>query len=602
MAKKDFGRRLMPEYLLKYSEELQKNHPDPSASWGGGGGGGDYTAGEGIDITGDVISIDEEVVAKKTDIPDVSDFVTDTDLNTALADYELKSEAFSGSYDDLTDKPTLATVATTGDYDDLLNKPTIPTVPSVLSAFTNDVGYITGITSADVVTALGYTPGTSNFSGDYDDLSDKPTIPDSTSDLVNDSGFITGITSTMIANALGYTPGTSNFSGSYNDLTDKPTIPTVNNPTITFTQGGTTKGTITLNQSTNQTIALDAGGTSSAANVTKALLHISENSGSWNIVLDSSVDMDSILQMLTFVEVEETTYNPTTTTVHELTNISLEELSTNVVKFKFIEDMPLANYIESRTVYLTVDWTATPTTYTWSDYSVVQVNYPTVTSLPWSSITGKPTFATVATSGSYNDLSDKPTIPDTSNFVTTNTTQTITGYKTFTDKIKLTDIFNGLDLEIKNSASLIGFSYNSRDFELPVTKPGNPGSPYILATTDDIPTVNDATITFTQGGVSKGSITLNQAGNQTIALDAGGGTVAWDDITNKPTFATVATSGSYADLSNKPSIPSTASSTSTSTVTPTTQTLIFTLDDDSTVTVNVMTGATVATTTTTTLS
>ena len=37
-------------------------------------------------------------------------------------------------------------------------------------------------------------------------------------------------------------------------------IPTVNNPTITFTQGGTTKGTITLNQSTNQTIAFDAGG------------------------------------------------------------------------------------------------------------------------------------------------------------------------------------------------------------------------------------------------------------------------------------------------------------------------------------------------------
>jgi hypothetical protein len=49
-------------------------------------------------------------------------------------------------------------------------------------------------------------------------------------------------------------------SGSYNDLSNKPTIPTVNNPTITFTQGGTTKGTITLNQSSNQTIAFDAGG------------------------------------------------------------------------------------------------------------------------------------------------------------------------------------------------------------------------------------------------------------------------------------------------------------------------------------------------------
>lgn len=49
-------------------------------------------------------------------------------------------------------------------------------------------------------------------------------------------------------------------TGSYSDLLNKPTIPTVNNPTITFTQGGTTKGTITLNQSGDQTIALDAGG------------------------------------------------------------------------------------------------------------------------------------------------------------------------------------------------------------------------------------------------------------------------------------------------------------------------------------------------------
>ena len=52
-------------------------------------------------------------------------------------------------------------------------------------------------------------------------------------------------------------------SGSYNDLSNKPTIPTVNNPTITFTQGGVTKGSFTLNQATDDTIALDAGGGSS---------------------------------------------------------------------------------------------------------------------------------------------------------------------------------------------------------------------------------------------------------------------------------------------------------------------------------------------------
>lgn len=42
------------------------------------------------------------------------------------------------------------------------------------------------------------------------------------------------------------------------------------------------------------------------------------------------------------------------------------------------------------------------------------------TSVPWSGVTGKPTFATVATSGSYNDLTNKPTIPSLSGYVTQN--------------------------------------------------------------------------------------------------------------------------------------------------------------------------------------
>lgn len=46
-----------------------------------------------------------------------------------------------------------------------------------------------------------------------------------------------------------------------------------------------------------------------------------------------------------------------------------------------------------------------------------------LTSVPaqtWASITGKPTFATVATSGSYNDLTNKPTIPSLSGYATQN--------------------------------------------------------------------------------------------------------------------------------------------------------------------------------------
>jgi hypothetical protein len=52
-----------------------------------------------------------------------------TQSNTAALDFiKNKPQLFSGSYDDLTNAPTLATVATSGSYDDLTDLPTIPTL------------------------------------------------------------------------------------------------------------------------------------------------------------------------------------------------------------------------------------------------------------------------------------------------------------------------------------------------------------------------------------------------------------------------------------------------------------------------------------------
>ena len=45
----------------------------------------------------------------------------------------------------------------------------------------------------------------------------------------------------------------SQFSGNYNDLTNKPTIPTVNNATLTIQKNGTTVQTFTANASSNAT-------------------------------------------------------------------------------------------------------------------------------------------------------------------------------------------------------------------------------------------------------------------------------------------------------------------------------------------------------------
>ena len=58
----------------------------------------------------------------------------------------------------------------------------------------------------------------------------------------------------------------------------------------------------------------------------------------------------------------------------------------------------------------------TDTTGKWLSRATADLSYKAITYVPsWSEITGKPTFATVATTGSYNDLINKPTIPDNNN-------------------------------------------------------------------------------------------------------------------------------------------------------------------------------------------
>jgi hypothetical protein len=197
---------------------------------------------------------------------------------------------FSGDYNDLTNAPTIPTVPTnvsdfandagyitgytetdpqftssvaagitaadttnwnnhfSGDYNDLTNAPTIPTVPTNVSEFANDAGYITGYTETDPqftssvaagITAADTTNWNNHFSGDYNDLTNAPTIPTvptNVSEFANDAGYITGYTETdpqfTSSVAAGITAAdttnwNNHFSGDYNDLTNAPTIPTV---------------------------------------------------------------------------------------------------------------------------------------------------------------------------------------------------------------------------------------------------------------------------------------------------------------------------------------------------------------------------------------
>lgn len=84
-----------------------------------------------------------------------------TSVSTAKTNLGLAAVASTGSYTDLSDKPTLFSGAYSdltgmptlfsGAYADLTGKPTIPTVPTNVSAFTNDSGYLTSYTETDPV-------------------------------------------------------------------------------------------------------------------------------------------------------------------------------------------------------------------------------------------------------------------------------------------------------------------------------------------------------------------------------------------------------------------------------------------------------------------
>ena len=94
-----------------------------------------------------------------------------------------------------------------------------------------------GISASEIRDVIGLgTAATINFDGAYSSLSGLPTIPSNNNQLTNGAGYITGITSSMVTTALGFTPynnsnpsGFTSFSGAYADLSGKPTIPTNTN-------------------------------------------------------------------------------------------------------------------------------------------------------------------------------------------------------------------------------------------------------------------------------------------------------------------------------------------------------------------------------------
>ena len=145
-----------------------------------------------------------------------TDETVNIEVPTATSELTNDSGFITGvSWNDVSNKPSFATVATSGSYNDLSNKPTIPTVNNATLTIQKNG------TNVATFTSNSNTDVTANIS-----------VPTKTSDLTNDSGFLTGVTWNDVNNKPSF--ATVATSGSYNDLSNKPTI-TYNAQTETLT-------------------------------------------------------------------------------------------------------------------------------------------------------------------------------------------------------------------------------------------------------------------------------------------------------------------------------------------------------------------------------
>lgn len=176
--------------------------------------------------------------------------------------------------------------------------------------------------------------------------------------------------------------------------------------------------------------------------------------------------------------------------------------------------------------------------------NTLTVSAPT---MPWTSVLGKPTFATVATTGSYDDLSNKPTFPS---------------------QAALDAVAAGVPEQARDAVGNalvagagITITVNDAGDSITITAPAT--SSY----TDEA--AMDAVAAMFAAGTHTGiTFTYGDVANSLSASVA----PAWTSVTGKPSFATVATSGSASDLTTGTlpagQLPSTVSSHLTSTSNP----------------------------------
>jgi hypothetical protein len=501
-------------------------------------------------------------------------------------------------------KPTLASVATTGSYDDLIDTPTLGTAASQNSTAFATAAQGTKADSAvqpaaianfETTTQLNARDTANRARANHTGTQSADTIVDGTSNKVFTaaektklSGVASGATANdtdaNLKNRANHT-GTQSAatitglatvatSGSYNDLSSKPTIPAQVN--LTAGANVTITGTypnLTITGAASAQVNSDWSASSGVAQIlNKPSLAVVATSGSYNdlsskptipaqvnLTAGSNVSITGSYPNLT-IAATDTTYS----------SISESEITSGGATLRAITGAR-AQFMINRANHIGTQSAAT--------------------------ITG---LATVATSGSYNDLSSKPSIPAQVN-LTAGSNVTITGsYPNLTiassdtqySEIPESDITGGSAVTLRTlTGRRAGFMMNRANHTGTQTADtitdGTTNKAYTAtektklsgiatgatANDTDANLKNRANHTGTQSADTITDGTTNKAYTATektkLAGIATGATANSSDATllNRANhtgtqaaatitgLATVATSGSYNDLSNKPTIP-----------------------------------------------
>lgn len=396
---------------------------------------------------------------------------SDWDQTTTTADDYIKN------------KPSLATVATSGSYNDLSNKPTIPTVNNATLTIQKNG------TTVKTFTANASSNVTANI-----------IVPTKTSDITNDSNFVASGDLATVAT-----------SGSYNDLSNKPTIPAKQ---VFY-------GTCDSSGGSSSKAVACSGFTYAEGNVIYVTFSNADTySGDSSMIMNVNSTGEKVIFTQTtsggglqsdhkwaagetvcfvchndyYLMVEAAMATPTTSGLMSVNdknkldgiaagaevNVQANWAESDSSSDAFIKNKPNLAAVATSGSY--DDLSNKPTI----PAAQVQSDWAQTTTTAVDYIKNKPALSTVATSGSYNDLGDKPTIPAA--------------------QVNSDWSANSGVAQILNKPTLATVATS--------------GSYNDLSNKPTIPTVNDATLTIQQNGTSLGTFTANASSSATIDVNA----------------------------------------------------------------------------------